>query len=68
MNDQNLTHTQGVLRVCCADPRNLRPVAVYSPAPGGMTVPGLTAKECVKCERRHYEIDADAGYYDLRNA
>jgi hypothetical protein len=51
------TVQRGVLRVCCADPRNLVPEQL---------TPSLLVKVCRDCGARHFEANAEPGGYGLR--
>ncbi len=52
---RDITITNGVLRICCADVRNLQ---LY---PRDPRRPGVTLRVCRVCGRRHIEMNAEAG-------
>lgn len=54
MNENTLTTTKGLLRLCCSDPNNLRLLPPDSNAP-----PGLETRVCRKCDRRHITMNVD---------
>jgi hypothetical protein len=58
MND-TITHVEGVLRICCADERNL----IAQPQTSDLVV-----KTCRECGRNHYEFSVDPGVIGLRGA
>lgn len=58
---ENLTLQKGVLRICCADPRNL----ILQPSDPAR--PGVTVRVC-RCGRRHIEMAVDPGTLGVRGA
>lgn len=52
--DGSLTTTKGILRLCCADPANLR---LLPPDPN--SPPGLEVRVCRTCDRRHITMNVD---------
>lgn len=59
LTEQEIVKVNGVLRVCCSLPENL----IVQPQASDLIV-----RTCRVCDRNHYELAADAGSYDLRNA
>lgn len=59
MSDETITTVNGVLRVCCADERNL----IVQPQTSDLVV-----KTCRVCDRNHYEFSVDPGHIGMRGA
>jgi hypothetical protein len=57
MSDETVTTTKGVLRVCCADERNL----IAQPQSSDLMV-----RTCRECGRNHYEFGVDPVKVGLR--
>lgn len=59
LTEQEVTHVNGVLRVCCSLEENL----IVQPQSSDLIV-----KTCRVCDRNHYELATDAGRYSLKDA
>jgi hypothetical protein len=59
VSDDTITTTNGVLRICCADERNL----IVQPQTSDLVV-----KTCRECDRNHYEFSVDPALIGLRGA
>lgn len=57
MTDEVVTTVKGVLRVCCADERNL----IAEPQSSDLLV-----RVCRECGRNHYELGADPAKFGIR--
>jgi hypothetical protein len=55
---------KGILRPCCAKPRNLETLATHSAEHRH----GMIVKQCRVCGRRHYELVADPGRFGVMGA
>ena len=55
---------KGILRVCCANARNLQVLATNSPEHRY----GMLVKQCRTCGRKHYELVADPGQFGVMGA
>ena len=58
------TMVKGILRLCCADTRNLQTLQPGSPEHRH----GMIVRQCRTCGRKHYELVADPGQFGLLGA
>lgn len=59
-----ITQVQGILRPCCADRQNLQTLKTFSPEHRH----GMIVRQCRRCGRKHYELEADPGAFGVRGA
>lgn len=52
------TTTQGILKLCCTDSRNLGPVQRFDQQ--------TVFRRCQVCGCRHFEQDVELGRFDIR--
>jgi hypothetical protein len=55
---------KGILRLCCADSRNLQALQTQTPEHRH----GMIVKQCRTCGRKHYELVADPGRFGVMGA
>jgi hypothetical protein len=52
---------KGILRLCCAEPRNLQALKTNTPEHRY----GMIVRQCRTCGRKHYELQADPGHFGV---
>lgn len=62
MTPEPVTRVEGILRPCCADPRNLQPLQTATPEHRH----GMIVSQCRRCGRKHYTLMCDPGEFGVR--
>ena len=58
---QPIVKANGIIRLCCAESRNLQPLQTQTPEHRH----GMLVSQCRQCGRKHFELQCDPGMYGL---